>query len=49
MTIPLGPIDIAVLVVYFGAAVAIGLFAAGRIRTLDAYPWATATCPGGSF
>jgi solute:Na+ symporter, SSS family len=37
MTIPLGPIDIAVLVVYFGAAVAIGLFAAGRIRTLDAY------------
>ena len=37
MTIPLGPVDVAVLVTYFGAAVAVGLLAAGRIRSLDAY------------
>jgi SSS family transporter len=37
MTIPLGPIDVAVLVASFGAAVAVGLLTAGRIRSLDAY------------
>jgi SSS family transporter len=37
MTIPLGPVDVAVLVFYFGGAVAVGLLAAGRIRSLDAY------------
>ena len=37
MTVALGPIDVAVLVAYFGAAVAVGLFAAGSIRSLDAY------------
>ena len=37
MTIPLGPIDIAVLVAYFGSAVVVGLLVAGRIRSLDAY------------
>jgi SSS family transporter len=33
----LGPIDVAVLVAYFGSAVVVGLLAAGRIRSLDAY------------
>ncbi|MFM7184344.1 MAG: sodium:solute symporter family transporter [Planctomycetota bacterium] len=37
MTIPLGPVDVAVLLAYFGSAVAVGLLAAGRIRSLDAY------------
>lgn len=37
MFIPLGPVDVAVLVASFGAAIAIGLCAAGRIRSLDAY------------
>lgn len=37
MTIPLGPVDVAVLLASFGAAVAVGLVAAGRVRSLDAY------------
>lgn len=37
MTIPLGPVDVAVLLASFGAAVAVGLLAAGRVRSLDAY------------
>ncbi|MFM7205742.1 MAG: sodium:solute symporter family transporter [Planctomycetaceae bacterium] len=37
MTMPLGPVDVAVLLASFGSAVAVGLLAAGRIRSLDAY------------
>jgi len=37
MNAVLGPVDVAVLVAFLVSAVAIGLFAGGRTRTLDAY------------
>jgi SSS family solute:Na+ symporter len=37
MNAVLGPVDIVVLVAFLASAVAIGLFAGGRTRTLDAY------------
>jgi SSS family transporter len=37
MTLPLGPIDLAVLVAFLGSAVVIGLVAGGRARSIDAY------------
>jgi SSS family solute:Na+ symporter len=37
MTLPLGPVDLAVLVAFLGTAVVVGLLAGGRARTIDAY------------
>lgn len=37
MTLPLGPVDVAVLVAFLGTAVGVGLVAGGRARTIDAY------------
>jgi SSS family solute:Na+ symporter len=37
MTLPLGPVDLAVLVAFLGAALIVGLVAGGRARTIDAY------------
>lgn len=37
MNTVLGPVDVAVLVAFLGSAVAIGLVAGGRARSLDAY------------
>jgi len=37
MSAVLGPVDVAVLLVFLATAVAIGIFAGGRTRSLDAY------------
>jgi SSS family transporter len=37
MTFQLGPVDLLVLVAYLGSAVAIGLWASGKAKNLDAY------------
>jgi SSS family solute:Na+ symporter len=37
MTLPIGPVDTAVLLASLAGAIAVGLFAGGRARSLDAY------------
>ena len=37
MTLPLGPVDLAVLAIFLGTAIVVGIVAGGRARTIDAY------------